>query len=84
MLNIIIADDHLVVRKGLVQFLNESFPGEYIEEVVDAKSLLKKVLKKTWDLVISDISMPGTSGLDVLHEIKQHCPRLPVLILSMY
>jgi two-component system, NarL family, invasion response regulator UvrY len=84
MKKIIIADDHAVVRKGLIQILLESFPKANIVEVVDAESLLKKIFEEPWDLVISDISMPGISGLDVLQQIKQHYPKLPVLILSMH
>jgi two-component system, NarL family, invasion response regulator UvrY len=84
MTKIIIADDHAVVRKGLIQILLEAFPKAQIVEVVDAESLLKKIFNEPWDLVISDISMPGISGLDVLQQIKQHHPKLPVLILSMH
>lgn len=84
MLRILIADDHTVVRKGLKQILLEEFPSARIEEVGDAEDLLKKVLKEEWDVVVSDISMPGKSGLEVLQEIKQHYPRLPVLILSVH
>jgi two-component system, NarL family, invasion response regulator UvrY len=84
MIRIIIADDHAVVRRGIIQILLESFPNAEIVEVMDAESLLKKIFKESWDLVISDISMPGASGLDVLHQIKQQYPKLPILILSMY
>jgi two-component system invasion response regulator UvrY len=84
MTRIIIADDHAVVRRGIIQILLESFPSAEIVEVMDAESLLKKIFKEPWDLVISDISMPGASGLDILHQIKQHYPKLPILILSMY
>jgi two-component system invasion response regulator UvrY len=84
MLKILIADDHTVVRKGLRQILLEEFISADIEEAVDAEELMKKVLKKEWDIVVSDISMPGRSGLEVLQQIKQHYPRLPVLILSIH
>jgi two-component system invasion response regulator UvrY len=84
MLKILIADDHTVVRKGLRQILLEEFLSAEIEEAVDAEDLMKKVMKKDWDIVISDISMPGRSGLEVLQQIKQHYPRLPVLILSIH
>ena len=78
------ADDHTVVRRGLKQILLEAFPSAIIEEVTDAESLLKKVFAQSWDVVISDISMPGRSGLEVLQQIKQQYPKLPVLILSVY
>ena len=84
MFKIIIADDHAVVRRGLKQILQESFSNAIIVEVEDAEALLKKVMEETFDLVISDISMPGSSGLDVLHQIKKYYPKLPVLILSMH
>ena len=84
MIKIIIADDHTVVRKGLKQILLEEFPSALIEEVSDAEELLKKVMKAEWDVVISDLSMPGRSGLESLQQIKQHYPRLPVLILSVH
>jgi two-component system, NarL family, invasion response regulator UvrY len=80
----LIADDHTVVRKGLKQMLLEAFPSAHIEEVSDAEDLFKKVMKESWDIVISDISMPGRSGLEVLQQIRQDHPKLPVLILSVY
>ena len=84
MVRIIIADDHTVVRKGLKQILLEEFPSALIEEVSDAEELLKKVMKSEWDVVISDLSMPGRSGLESLQQIKQYYPKLPVLILSVH
>ena len=80
----LIADDHTVVRRGLKQILLEAFPSAFIEEVSDAEDLFKKVMKEKWDVVISDISMPGRSGLEVLQQIRLEYPKLPVLILSVY
>jgi two-component system, NarL family, invasion response regulator UvrY len=84
MTKILIADDHTVVRKGLRQILAEEFINAIIEEVADAEELIKKVIKEEWDIVISDLSMPGKSGLEALQEIKQISPALPVLILSIH
>jgi len=84
MLRILIADDHALIRKGLKQILLEEYPDAFIDEVEDAETAFKKVLSNTWDIIISDISMPGRSGLDVLRDIKQHFPKLPVLILSIH
>jgi DNA-binding NarL/FixJ family response regulator len=84
MIRILIADDHTVVRKGLKQILLEEFPSAQIEEVADTESLLSKVMASEWDVVISDLSMPGRTGLEALREIKQGYPKLPVLILSVY
>ncbi|HXB33832.1 MAG TPA: response regulator transcription factor [Puia sp.] len=84
MLRILIADDHTVVRKGLRQILLEEFPTAEITETADAATLFKKVLREDWDVVITDISMPDKSGLEVLQQIRRDHPRLPVLILSAH
>ena len=84
MLRILIADDHTVVRKGLKQILLEEFPNALIDEVPDAEELINKVMSGKWDVVVSDLSMPGRSGLDALQQIKLSYPDLPVLILSIH
>ncbi|HET6255945.1 MAG TPA: response regulator transcription factor [Puia sp.] len=84
MLRILIADDHTVVRKGLRQILLEEFPSAEITETADAASLFLKILREEWDVVITDISMPDKSGLEVLQQIRRDHPRLPVLILSAH
>jgi len=84
MLRILIADDHIVVRRGLRQILLDEFLAADIVEVGNADELFTRVLKEEWDVVITDISMPGRSGLDVLQQIRQHYPRLPVLVLSIH
>lgn len=84
MFRVLIADDHTVVRRGLRQILLEGFPSAYVEEVADAEELIKKIIQSSWDLVISDLSMPGRSGLEALQQIKQIQPKLPVLILSIH
>ncbi|MEO7043912.1 MAG: response regulator transcription factor [Ferruginibacter sp.] len=84
MIRILIADDHSIVRRGLRQILLEGFPTAAIEEVPDAEAMIKKIIQAEWDVVISDLSMPGRSGLEALQQIKQLHPRLPVLILSIH
>ncbi|MEO6316453.1 MAG: response regulator transcription factor [Chitinophagaceae bacterium] len=84
MRRILIADDHILIRSGLRQILTNEFPSAIIEEASDAEELLKKVLSQHWDLVITDISMPGKSGLEILKEIKLYDPTIPVLVLSMF
>ncbi|HMH22838.1 MAG TPA: response regulator transcription factor [Puia sp.] len=80
----LIADDHSVVRKGLKHILLEAFPSATIEEVTNAEDLYKRVSTEEWDVVISDISMPGRSGLEMLQQIRQDHPKLPYLILSVH
>lgn len=84
MVRFLIADDHTIVRRGLRQILLEGFPAAHIEEVGDAEDMVKKIIQREWDVVISDLSMPGRSGLEALQQIKQIQPKLPVLILSIH
>ncbi|MBS1601086.1 MAG: response regulator transcription factor [Bacteroidetes bacterium] len=83
-MRILIADDHAIVRKGLAGVLLEEFPSAKIVEVGDAETLFKLVPGDEWDLIISDLSMPGRGGLEVLYEIKRNYPHIPVLILSIH
>jgi len=84
MLRILIADDHAIIRKGLKQILLEEYPSAAIEEVNDAEGAIKKTISNEWDIIICDLSMPGRSGLDVVQQVKQNFPKLPVLILSIH
>jgi len=84
MQKIILADDHSFIRLGLIQILKDEFPACEIKEVGDGESLIKEVMQLDWDLVISDLDMPGRSGLEALEQIKLIKPQLPVLILSVF
>ena len=84
MLRILVADDHEVVRKGLMKVLGETLRPVEVDEARNGQEAVSKVWKSEYDLVVLDLKMPGKSGLDVLKEIKQLRPKLPVLILTMY
>lgn len=84
MLRILIADDHAIVRRGLRDLLQEEFAQALIAEVADAEDLVLKAINEPWDVIITDLSMPGRSGLDALHQIKAYNAKLPVLVLSVY
>jgi len=83
MLRILVADDHEIVRKGLVDVLSGALQPVKIDEAGNGQEAVSKASKTEYDLVVLDMKMPGKSGLDALKEIKQHRPKLPVLILSM-
>ncbi len=84
MIRVLIADDHAVVRRGLRQILQE-LPGvSGVDEAASGQEALAGIRKRSYDLVLLDISMPGASGLDVLKQIKSERPKLPVLMLSMH
>ena len=84
MKRIILADDHSFIRLGLIQILKDEYPSVEIKEVSDGEMLIKEITLHDWDLVISDLDMPGRNGLEALEQIKLIKPDLPVLILSIY
>ncbi|TCZ73447.1 response regulator [Flaviaesturariibacter aridisoli] len=84
MLRILIADDHPIVRRGLREILQDEYTNAVIVEVSDADAVIVECMRQRWDLVISDISMPGRSGLEMLYQLKEQLPHVPVLMLSVY
>lgn len=83
-LKILIADDHDIVRKGLMQVLASSFDQVQFGEACNAGQVLQQFANQQWDIVLLDITMPGQSGLDVLKQLRELQPSTKVLILSMH
>jgi DNA-binding NarL/FixJ family response regulator len=84
MIDVLIADDHVIVRKGLLQVLASEKGIRVTGEAGNGQDALDMIRKNSYSVVILDISLPGKSGLEVLKQIKGEYPNLPVLILSMY
>jgi len=80
----LIADDHAIVRKGLVQILHEEFADAEITEVADSNEVLEQVRKQIWDAILLDISMPGRNGIETLKQIRANGIKTPILMLSMH
>lgn len=83
-LRILVADDHSIVRKGIINSLKTIFPHVLTGEASNAVEVIHLLNNNSWDLVILDISMPGRNGLEVLKDIKITYPQTKVIILSMY
>ncbi|HEY3998245.1 MAG TPA: response regulator transcription factor [Candidatus Xenobia bacterium] len=84
MTRILVADDHAMVRRGLKETLEEELGHVTFGEAQDSQQVLERLMQSNWDLLILDINMKGRSGLDLLGEVRQAWPQLPVLVLSMY
>lgn len=84
MIDLLVADDHEIVRKGIRQIVVETSDIRVVDEAVNGLEVLDKIKTAACDMVILDMDMPGKNGLDVLKQIKSERPDLPVLILSMY
>jgi DNA-binding NarL/FixJ family response regulator len=84
MKNILIVDDHEVLRDGVKRIFDKQPVTVNFGEASTLPEALRLVREHDWDLVVLDISLGDRSGLDILKELKQIRPRLPVLILSMH
>jgi two-component system invasion response regulator UvrY len=84
MVNILIADDHTLIREGLKKTLKAAPEFVVAAEATNAEDAMQTVRSRSLDVVVLDISLPGKDGLELLKEIKAEFPKLPVVILSMH
>jgi two-component system invasion response regulator UvrY len=84
MISVFIADDHTIVRQGLKQILSDTADIRLAGEAATGQETLQLVRGGTCDVLVLDINMPGISGLDILHVLRQEQPELPVLVLSIH
>lgn len=85
MVEVVIADDHSLIREGLKKIISiESNDIKVVHEASNANELMAILNRQLPDIILLDITMPGKSGLEVLKEIRNLYPNLPVLILSMH
>ena len=84
MINILIADDHAIVREGLKNIIAETLDIVVKDEANNGAEVIKKILKNDYDMIVLDITMPGRDGIDVLKQIKSFKPDLGILIMSMH
>ena len=84
MRRILIVDDHVVVRDGVKKIFDEKPDEAVFGEASTVEEALQLIREGSWDVVVLDISLGQRSGLDVLQELKQLRPKLPVLIFSMH
>jgi two-component system invasion response regulator UvrY len=82
-IRIVIADDHPVVRQGIRQIVGAAGDMLVADEATDGRELLQRARSTPHDLVLLDLSMPATDGLDVLKQLKRERPKVPVVILTM-
>jgi DNA-binding NarL/FixJ family response regulator len=81
---VIIVDDHPIVRQGLAQLINQEADLEVCGQAEDAHEAMHAIRELAPDLVIVDISLKDTSGMELIKDLKGQSPQLPVLTLSMH
>ena len=81
---ILIVDDHVIVRQGIAQLVNREPDLDVCQEAGDADSAIAVLRETKVDLAIVDISLPGTSGIELVKLMRDAQPQLPVLVMSMH
>ena len=84
MIKVLIVDDHPLIREGMKQILLADRDIVVAGEASTASELMEILNKGKFDLVLLDIALPDSGGLDLLKRIKTEFPHLPALVLSMY
>jgi len=84
MINVLIADDHAVVRRGLIQILNETSDIVVVGEAETPDDVKALVDKTSVNVVILDIKLRGGSGLDLLVWLRRECPKIAIVMLTVY
>ncbi len=83
-IKVFIADDHDVVRQGIKTIISDTSDLSVIGEAENGEEALEKIRGLDVDVLIMDYDMPKKNGLDTLIELKTFCPKLPVIILSVF
>ncbi|MFN4264821.1 MAG: response regulator [Aquabacterium sp.] len=84
MIKVILCDDHALIRRGIRDTLADASDIDVIGEAGDYGELRSLLRDKTPDVLVLDINLPGRSGLDVLHVLKEEGATFKVLVVSMY
>ncbi len=84
MIRVILCDDHALIRRGVRDTLCDASDIEVVGEAGDYGELRELLRRATCDVLVLDINLPGRSGLDVLHVLKDESLPMRVLVLSMF
>jgi two-component system invasion response regulator UvrY len=84
MINVLLADDHSIVRAGLRRIVEESGDMAVVAEASDGREAVRLVRQHQPDVAVIDISMPEIGGLEVIHRLRPEFPDLPILVLTMH
>ena len=83
-IRVLLAEDHTLVRAGLCALLRNVAGVEIVAETGNGQEALRLIREHQPDVALTDITMPGLNGLDVLARARKECPDVRMIILSMY
>jgi DNA-binding NarL/FixJ family response regulator len=83
-LKVVLIDDHQIIREGLANMLREADDIHLCGCAADYPSAIELIMKSSPDVVITDLSLPGKSGIDLIRKVQEIAPDIHILVLSMY
>ena len=84
MIRVFIADDHAIVRDGLVHMIEDAPDMTPVGTAGDSGEVVDRARVEEWDVLILDLSLPGAGGVEVLEQLRALKPKLPVVVFSMH
>lgn len=81
---VLIADDHVLIRHGIKKIIQNDDRFDVIGEVSDGRELMAFIDRERADIVILDITMPGITGMEAISLVKEKCPWIKILMLTMH
>jgi two-component system, NarL family, invasion response regulator UvrY len=84
MIRVLVIDDHPVVRQGILQIIQERFPGAITGEASDGVQGLQRIREHTWEVVVLDLTLPGPNGLTVMKTALTEQPGLRIVVMSIH
>lgn len=83
-IKVLIADDHAILREGIIALLNRYDDIEVVGEAGDGKQAIERAQELKPDIILMDIAMPGLGGLEATLELRKSCPKSKILVLTQY
>lgn len=83
-MKILLVDDHTLVLRGIAQVLVGCVTDAEVTQSVDAEGAVEALERESHDVALVDIRMPGRDGLDLLHEMRERWPSMPVIMLTCW
>ena len=84
MINIVIADDHAIVREGLKRIVSAADGMQVVDEAKDGNEVMQRVRELNFDVLMLDLSMPGRNGMETIKLVRAEKPSIRILVLSMH
>lgn len=84
MINVMLVDDHDLVRKGIRRLLDDASGIKVVAEAMDGEQAIREVRKKKPDVILMDVSMPGIGGLEATRKITRSLPDMKIIAVTIH